>query len=162
MAMPNPSALVRKQTEVVSSKFDSEKVNVYGQIEKAAQAQIKQIENGAEANLSQIEGKIAEIEGAKAQIDVDHPQYNEIVRQLGMLREQRKQIRVQVRMAVAAVKVNAAREKENIKTRLEKQKQDAIGQTVNAVLKQYSMMMAQKRAQAEGAMQDELKSGNRG
>ena len=162
MAMPNPSTIVRKQTEAVSAKFDSEKANVYAQIEKATGGQIKEIQRNADANLSQIESKIAEIEGAKAQIDVNHPQYNEIVKHLGMLSEQKKQLKAQVRMAIASVKVNAGREKENIKSRLEKQKQDAINQTVNAVLKQYAMMTARKRAEDAGSSNDELKSGNRG
>ncbi|MBD3280884.1 hypothetical protein GF389_05170 [Candidatus Dojkabacteria bacterium] len=162
MAMPNPSSIVRKQTETVSAQFDSEKLKAFAQIEKAADAQIREIESNADSSLGQIDGKLAELEGAKAQIDINHPQYNEIVKQIGMLREQKKQLRAQVKMAVAAVKTNAAREKENIRTRLEKQKQDAIGQTVNAVLKQYSLMMAQKKAEQEGAMNDELKAGNRG
>lgn len=162
MAIPNPSALVRKQSEAVATQFDSKKAEIISQIEGAVGKQISEVRGNEAKQVSAINSKIAELQKIKGQMDPSDPRISEVARQIGIMQEQRKQVKAQVKLAIASILANAARERENIKTRLERQKQQAIQSAVDQALAQFSMLMQQRKMQAEGAMADELRSGNRG
>ncbi len=162
MALKSPTSLVKRQTEAVSSHFDAQKEKIMMQIGSQVEAQIKEVKSKEKAQLAQIESKISQLEGVVAKLPDGHPQKQELQKQLGMLKQQRKHLIAQVKFAIASIKANAAREKENIKTRLEREKQKAIVMAVNQALAQYSMMVAAQRAKQQQAANDELKAGNRG
>jgi len=162
MGLPNPTAMVRKQSEVVGAKFDSKKSEIIGQITANVEGQLSNIKAQEENQLSAMDAKIDELISIKNQMTPDDPRYAEVQKQIGMIQEQKKQVKAQIRLAMASVKANAAREKENIKTRLEREKSIAIRGAVEAALNQFSMLMAQRRAKAQGGSVDELRSGNRG
>jgi hypothetical protein len=162
MGLPNPTAMVRRQTEVVGAKFDSKRNEITGQINAGVEAQIANIKAQESGQIDAMDSKIGELMQIKTQLPPDDPRRAEVEKQVGMLQEQKKQVKAQIRLALASVKANAAREKENIKTRLEREKATAIRGAVEAALAQYSMLMAQRRAKAQGGAADELRSGNRG
>ncbi len=161
MAMPNPSGLIRRQTEAVSSQFEGKKNEIMNQIQSKVAEQIAQVKGQEESQLASLEDKIAELEAALSGIPEGHPQKADIIRNIGLLREQRKQVKAQVRLAIASIRANAARERENIKTRLEREKSKAITSAVGAALAQFNAIM-QQRKMKQGAVADEVKSGNRG
>lgn len=161
MAMPNPSGLIRKQTEAVGTQFESKKAEIMANISSKVEEQIKGIQGNEKKQIAGIDGKIKELEGVLGSMDPNDPRKRELARNIGMLKEQKKQIKAQVKLAIATVKANAAREKENIRSRLEREKSKAIRSAVEAALAQFNALM-QRRAQEQGAVQDELKSGNRG
>jgi molybdopterin-biosynthesis enzyme MoeA-like protein len=162
MGLPNPSAMVRRQTEAVSSQYDSKKAEIFGQIESKSKEQVENVKSQQEAQLATVDGKIDEMKNIKESMDPSDPRRDQVDKQIGLLREQKKQIQSQVKLAIASIRANVARERENIKVRIEREKGKAIRGAVDAVLAQFSMLMAKRKAQAEGAVQDELKSGNRG
>jgi|GEM_PF-5124518 len=162
MGMPNPSSMVRRQTEAINNQFDAKKTEVMGQIGGSVAEQIAEIRGKEKDQLQAVDAKIQELERIKSSLSPDDPGKAQIAKQVGILRQQRKQVVAQSRLAVAAVRANAAREKENIKTRLEREKTRALRQAVEMALSQFSMLMAQRRAAAEGPAGDELRSGNRG
>ncbi len=161
MVMPNPSGLIRKQTEAVGAQFDNKKAEIMGSIAKKVEEQIREIHGNEKAQLAGVDSKITELEAVLSSMDPNDPRRKDLARNIGLLKEQKKQIKAQVKLAIATVKANAAREKENIRTRLEREKGRAIRSAVEAALAQFNMLM-QRRAQQQGAVQDELKSGNRG
>lgn len=163
MAMPGAvSTAIRKNTEQVKGQFGQEKDKQMAKIDEAVQGQISQVKEQFGKNLEAINGEISKLQKILGQINEIHPEYNKVVRQLGMLRAQKKQLESQLKLAISNIKSSAARQKENLKTNIEKQKQKAIQSTVNAILKQYSEMIAQKREEMMASKSDELKSGNRG
>lgn len=162
MGIPNPSVIVRRQAEAVNQQFDAKKGEISSQIEKGIEQQLGKVKAQGEAQLGAIDGKIAEMESIRDGMDPLDPRRDEVAKQIGILREQKKQVKAQIKHAIAVVKANAAREKENIKARLEREKSKALRGAVEAALAQYSMLIAQRKAQQEGAVHDELKSGNRG
>lgn len=159
--MPNPSGLIRKQTEAVGAQFDSKKNEIMSEIVSKVDTQIEGIKGNEAQQIAGIDSKIDELRGIAATMDTNDPRKAELMKNIGFLQEQKKQIKAQVRLAIASVKANAAREKENIKARLDREKSKAIRSAVESALAQFSMIM-QKRAMQQGAVQDELKSGNRG
>lgn len=160
--MPNPSALVRKQTEAVSSQFDQKKSEIIGQISNQVEKQIEQVQLNEKEQTAAVDSKIDQLQNILSQMDLEDPRREELAKNIGMLKEQKKQIKAQVKLAIASIKANATRERENIKNRLENEKAKAIRSAVEAVLAQFSMMMQKQRMQKEGAAGDELRSGNRG
>lgn len=162
MSIPNPSVLVKRQTEAVGNQFEGKKQEIMGQIAKQVEKQIDGIKANEEKQSGIIDGKIAELQTVLNQMPDEDPRKKEVAKQLGMLKEQKKQLKAQVRLAIASVKANAAREKENIKSRLEREKSKAIRSAVEAALGQFSALMQKKRMEKEGAVNDELRAGNRG
>ncbi len=162
MGLPNPSSIVKKQTEAVSAQFDSKKQEVMVQINAQVESQINEVKGREKAQIAKIDEKIQQLRKVLSQLPDNHPQKAEIAKQLGMLQQQRKQIIAQVKFAISSIKANAMRQKEMIKTRLQKQKERAITMAVNQALSQYNMLIAAQRAKQQQAVNDELKAGNRG
>ena len=162
MGLPNPSVLVRRQTEAVNAQFDSKKNEIMLKIQSGVEEQMGNIKAQGENQDAAIEGKIAEMQSIRESMDPLDPRREEVSKQIGMLREQKKQLKAQIKLAVASVRANAAREKENIRTRIEREKSKALRSAVESALAQFSMLIAQRKAKSEGAAMDELKSGNRG
>ncbi len=162
MAIPNPSVLVRKQSEAVSAQFDQKKTEIVGQISTQIDKQLEQVKENEQAQLDAVDSKIGQMQDILNQMDTSDPRRDDVIKNIGLLKEQYKQIKAQVKLAIASIKANGAREKENIKSRIEREKSKAVRSAVEAALSQFSMMMQKQRIQKEGAVGDELRSGNRG
>jgi len=162
MGLPNPSVLVRRQTEAVNTQFNARKNEIMLKIEGGVEAQLGNIKAQEQQQYAAIDGKIAEMESIRDSMDPMDPRKEEVSKQIGLLREQKKQVKGQVKLAIASVRANAAREKENIRTRIDREKSKALRAAVEQALAQFSMLIAQRKAQQEGGAADELKSGNRG
>lgn len=161
MGMPSPGSMVRKQTEAISGEFAGKKAEIMGQIDVQVAEQLSGVYAKEREQLGSIEKQLSKLLEIKAKMDPNDPQRAEIVKRIEQLRTHGRMIKAQTKLAVASIKANAARQKENIKSNLERQKAAAIRSTIDSVLAQYTALM-QKRKAAEGAVHDELKAGNRG